>query len=178
MRKNKGITLVALIITIVVMLILVAVSVNVIIKSNLLGIAEKATKKYNTVAEEESKTDSIEIDGKIYNSIDEYMSVSKGITFSIDGMTYHVNGSEFTRQQLNGKLGIRLGQFLETDTYKKNPLPTTKKCSTCGETMNLSTEQAVLVYIGTHSSSVLSNENEYILEDGDELLFNNNFCDD
>ena len=32
--RNKGITLVALIITIVVMLILVAVSVNVIIKSN------------------------------------------------------------------------------------------------------------------------------------------------
>ena len=34
MRKNKGITLVALIITIIVMLILVAVSVNVLIKSN------------------------------------------------------------------------------------------------------------------------------------------------
>ena len=40
-NRNKGITLVALIITIVVMLILVAVSVNVVIKSNLIGTAEK-----------------------------------------------------------------------------------------------------------------------------------------
>ena len=44
-KKNKGITLIALIITIVVMLILVAVSVNVLIKSNLIGTAEKAAKK-------------------------------------------------------------------------------------------------------------------------------------
>ena len=43
-NRNKGITLVALIITIVVMLILVAVSVNVIIKSNLIGTAEKDSK--------------------------------------------------------------------------------------------------------------------------------------
>ena len=40
MRKNKGITLIALIITIVVMLILVAVSINVIVNSNIIGYAE------------------------------------------------------------------------------------------------------------------------------------------
>ena len=57
-NRNKGITLVALIITIVVMLILVAVSVNVIIKSNLIGTAEKATNKYKTASEEESKVGS------------------------------------------------------------------------------------------------------------------------
>lgn len=44
-KKNKGITLIALIITIVVLLILVAVSINVLIKSNLIGIAEKTVKK-------------------------------------------------------------------------------------------------------------------------------------
>ena len=55
MRKDKGITLVALIITIIVMLILVAVSVNVLIKSDLMGIAEKTTDKYKTAAQEESK---------------------------------------------------------------------------------------------------------------------------
>lgn len=44
-KKNKGITLIALIITIVVLLILVAVSVNILIKSNLIGIAEKTVKK-------------------------------------------------------------------------------------------------------------------------------------
>ena len=45
MKKNKGITLIALIITIIVMLILVAVSVNILIKSNLIGNAEKAMVK-------------------------------------------------------------------------------------------------------------------------------------
>lgn len=73
MRKNKGITLVALIITIIVMLILVAVSVNVLIKSNLIGTAEKTVNKYKTVAEEEGKGEAIEIGGKKYASIDEYL---------------------------------------------------------------------------------------------------------
>ena len=74
MERNKGITLVALIITIVVMLILVAVSVNVIIKSNLIGTAEKTVDKYNKVAEEEGNSGLIEIDGKKYNSIENYMA--------------------------------------------------------------------------------------------------------
>ena len=73
MRKNKGITLVALIITIVVMLILVAVSVNVLIKSNLIGTAEKTAERYNKVAEEEGNGGTIEIDGKKYASIEDYM---------------------------------------------------------------------------------------------------------
>ena len=62
--KNKGITLIALIITIIVMLILVAVSVNVIIKSNLLGTAEKTVNKYKIASEEEGNNGVIEIDGK------------------------------------------------------------------------------------------------------------------
>ena len=73
MKKNKGITLVALIITIVVMLILVAVSVNVVVKSNLIGTAEKTVEKYNKVAEEEGNSGVIEIDGKKYNSIEDYL---------------------------------------------------------------------------------------------------------
>ena len=73
MRKNKGITLIALIITIIVMLILVAVSVNILIKSNLIGTAEKTVNKYKTASEEESNGGVIEIDGKKYNSIDDYM---------------------------------------------------------------------------------------------------------
>ena len=51
--KNKGITLIALIITIVIMLILVAVSVNVLINSNIIGQAEKAAKGYKTAYEQE-----------------------------------------------------------------------------------------------------------------------------
>ena len=53
MKNQKGITLVALIITIIVMLILVAVSVAVVINSNLLGAADKATGKYKEEAGKE-----------------------------------------------------------------------------------------------------------------------------
>ena len=44
LKNEKGITLIALIITIVVMLILVAVTVTTIVQSNLIGNTEKATK--------------------------------------------------------------------------------------------------------------------------------------
>ena len=46
MKEEKGITLIALIITIIVMLILVAVSVAVVINSNLIGAAERAANGY------------------------------------------------------------------------------------------------------------------------------------
>ena len=74
MKKNKGITLIALIITIVVMLILVAVSVNILIKSNLIGVTEKTTEGYKTAAEDESKSSNIVIDGVDYSNVDEYLN--------------------------------------------------------------------------------------------------------
>lgn len=46
MKNQKGITLVALIITIIVMLILVAVSVAFLINSDILGTAKEAGDKY------------------------------------------------------------------------------------------------------------------------------------
>lgn len=54
MKNQKGITLVALIITIIVMLILVAVSVAVVMNSNILGTAEKTVEKYKQEAANES----------------------------------------------------------------------------------------------------------------------------
>ena len=91
-NRNEGITLVALIITIVVMLILVAVSVNVIIKSNLIGIAEKAVDQYNKVAEEEGNSGVIEIDGKKYNSIEDYINLS---SINIPGGTRVTESTEY-----------------------------------------------------------------------------------
>ena len=74
MRKEKGITLVALIITIVVMLILVAVSVNVIVNSDLIGHAEKIGDAYkNAIAEEERYNPSIG-NGK---TLEDYMKDAK-----------------------------------------------------------------------------------------------------
>ena len=73
MRKNKGITLIALIITIIVMLILVGVVVTVVIQSDLLGTAKAVGDKYKTAYEEESKMSGVTINGKQYKSIEEYM---------------------------------------------------------------------------------------------------------
>ena len=95
MRKNKGITLVALIITIIVMLILVAVSVNILIKSNLIGIAEKTTDKYKTASEEEGNSGVIEIDGKNYASIEDYLANKEYIDSNIPGGTRITEPTEY-----------------------------------------------------------------------------------
>ena len=55
------------------MLILVAVSVNVLIKSNLIGTAEKATDKYKIASEEESKGGAITIGDIKYDSMEAYL---------------------------------------------------------------------------------------------------------
>ena len=73
--KNKsGITLIALIITIIVMLILVGVVVTVIIQSNLLGTAKTAGDKYKTAYEDESNMSEVTINGEKYASIEDYIN--------------------------------------------------------------------------------------------------------
>ena len=53
MKKNNGITLIALIITIIVMMILVAVTINILVNSGLIETAKKATTEYKTVQTKE-----------------------------------------------------------------------------------------------------------------------------
>ena len=60
MRKNRGITLIALIITIIILLILVGVSVNLLIKGDLFGSAEKAVEGTNAkVNEQQTRVDEL-----------------------------------------------------------------------------------------------------------------------
>ena len=60
MRKNKGITLIALIITIIILLILVGVSINLAIKGDLFDSAEKAVSGTNDkVAQEQTRVDEL-----------------------------------------------------------------------------------------------------------------------
>ncbi len=72
-NKEKGITLIALIITIIVMLILVGVVVTVVIQSNLLGTAKTAGDKYKTAYEDESNMSEVTINGEKYASIEDYL---------------------------------------------------------------------------------------------------------
>ena len=73
MKNTKGITLIALIITIIVMLILVAVSISVALNTGLFKSASDATKNWKAAQEEESNMP-IEIGGKKYNSVEEYLN--------------------------------------------------------------------------------------------------------
>ena len=60
MKKQDGITLIALIITIIVMLILVAVTVAITVNSGLFGHAQEATQGY-----EDAQTNEMDIDNKV-----------------------------------------------------------------------------------------------------------------
>ena len=75
MRREKGITLIALIITIVVMLILVSVSINILVNSNLIGHAEKTGDAYAGAIKNEENlgNDGITINGEKYASIEDYL---------------------------------------------------------------------------------------------------------
>ena len=80
MRKTKGITLIALIITIIVMLILVAVSISILINSGLIGKAQKAkTDTQEAYAREQTLGESVNINGTMY-TIDELVNLR---TFTI-----------------------------------------------------------------------------------------------
>ena len=78
MKKNRGITLIALIITIIVMLILVSVSISIALNTGLFKTASDATKNWKTAQEEESKMQ-IEIGGKKYDSIEDYLAGAESI---------------------------------------------------------------------------------------------------
>ena len=75
-EKNKGITLIALIITIIIMLILVAVSISLALNSGLFKAAGKATHDWQTAqdAEGELASGKVNIGGTTYNSIDDYLT--------------------------------------------------------------------------------------------------------
>lgn len=81
MKEEKGITIIALIITIIVMLILVAVSVAVLINSNLIGAAEKAANGYNAADDKMNNlaTDDIinkEASGASHSTVNEYLNAA------------------------------------------------------------------------------------------------------
>ena len=98
MKKNKGITLVALIITIVVMLILVAVSINILVNSNLIGHAEKTGDAYAGAIKNEEKlgNDGITVNGKRYANLEDVAKGKVLIESNIPGGTKVDENKEYT----------------------------------------------------------------------------------
>ena len=78
MKKNKGITLIALVITIIVMLILVVVTIRISTNGGLFDYAGKAARETNDAVADETDiaNGKIKIGGITYNSIEEYINRS------------------------------------------------------------------------------------------------------
>ena len=79
-KTQRGITLIALVITIIVMLILVGVTISMAVNGGLFNYAGKATGETKNAinAEQELANGGIEVDGQWYNSIDEYLETKNG----------------------------------------------------------------------------------------------------
>ena len=87
MKTQKGITLIALIITIIVMLILVGVSVSVALNTGLFKTAQGAARNTQLAADEETaiSNGTINVDGKGEIDIDEYVASLTGPKLTITG---------------------------------------------------------------------------------------------
>ena len=75
-KTQKGITLIALVITIIVMLILVGVTISMALNGGLFGYAKKAAKDTESQkqAEQELADGKVTVNGKDYASIDDYLN--------------------------------------------------------------------------------------------------------
>jgi len=73
-KQNKGITLIALIITIVVMLILVGIVVSTTINSNLINKVKRAKGEWERAEGEDSNLSGATINGEYYGSLQDYVT--------------------------------------------------------------------------------------------------------
>ena len=83
LKTKNGITLIALVITIIVMLILVAVTISMAINGGLFEKAGKATEDTRNAmdAEQQLADGRIQIAGKVYESIDDYLAEKAMLTY-------------------------------------------------------------------------------------------------
>ena len=152
MRKNKGITLIALIITIIILLILVGVSVNILIKSNLIGTAEKTVNKYKTASEEENEGN-ITIEGKEYDNIDDYFKKDSHDWQYIDNTRAQIRCTcarckAFDDGDSTGRT-LSIGQQIgKTETKTASTSITSEKSGYLDQTLELNKEETKWVVFG------------------------------
>ena len=130
LRANKGITLIALVITIIVMLILVGVTISMAVNGGLFDYAGKAVGETKNVlnAEQELANGGIEVDGQWYNSIDEYLNKDKVQTISKTesyvGYYADVDGDGTVDGVIYADLAIGVESEVSGYSYAYNALPT------------------------------------------------------
>ena len=131
-KQESGITLIALVVTIVVLLILAGVTINAVFSDS--GIIKKAQNAQNRM--NEAQQSDLNAINEVENWINENIPTDKKlITFTFDGKTYKAEEK------------MTVGEFINSSYYVDGPLPSTRKCSKCGGIMQLSSLQ----YIGSNS---------------------------
>ena len=123
LKGKKGITLIALIITIIVMLILVGVSIEIVVNSNLLNTAKSAGEQTEAKYEEDKTFgDSITIDGKDYYIQSDGQIVEQGIKT----LKIYRNSVQDGRPLYNSPVAIQsVGDYDETTGKYKIPVKVT-----------------------------------------------------
>ena len=94
MKSNKGITLIALVITIIVMLILVGVTINMAVNGRLFNYAKNGVSDTQAALNNEIKLGEggIVVNGKEYASIDEYLyGAGPELKYSVTGKTITIS---------------------------------------------------------------------------------------
>lgn len=114
--KQKGITLIALIITIIIMLILVAVTVSVAVNGNLFGKAEEAVDKTNAKV------------GKLQQDIDYYTGELNNASDRVNEEEHNWSRNGETFKCLNCRRELKIGQqIMYTDSGTSTSIVTTAK---------------------------------------------------
>ena len=107
MKKNQGITLIALIITIIIMLILVAVTIVILINTGIIEKAQDAADETELAYQRESMLGrNINIGGNVYNDIDSYIAHLRA---NRELHSWHRNGDVLTCSHCNATYNIGNG---------------------------------------------------------------------
>ena len=152
MRKNKGITLIALIITIVLLIILLGVSIDLIIDGKIFNSAEKAVNGTNAkVAQEQSRVDELmgklnQIEGKVDKDNNTIM-----ITKINDGISY-IATAEGGMSEIHGALQ-RYREVVESICNNYSEYPEADK-----EALQLELQQLLQAIDSTSNETVANNE--------------------
>ena len=121
-KKNKGITLIALIITIIVMLILVGVTVTVALNGGLFATAKQATNGTQIAQqnEEQLSNGEIEVEGISYDSIQDYLErdneLGVDLNYYSDAITAInvINNSDYEEnEQMTTKDEASVGLYID-----------------------------------------------------------------
>ncbi|MGN1310276.1 MAG: SUMF1/EgtB/PvdO family nonheme iron enzyme [Clostridia bacterium] len=125
-KAQKGITLIALIITIIVMLILVGVTITVAVNGGLFEYAGRAGKETNEAITEEKMLaeGKIKIDGFWYDSMDDYLNgiYSENQPNAGIKLTYTLRNTDFTKGAVGIYVTPELKDYIDYVTWGKNVL--------------------------------------------------------